>query len=69
MSSALYRRLGRLVALIVPISLTLSSLPLRAASALAAWSLQKDGVLQLRTSKGITLEAFSKYGSLTKFSP
>ncbi len=34
------------------------SLPLRSASALAAWALTSNGILKLRTSSGIKLDAF-----------
>ena len=37
-------------------------LPARAASALAAWSLGRDGVLQLRTATGARLDAFFEAG-------
>ncbi|EAR18550.1 N-acetylmuramoyl-L-alanine amidase [Synechococcus sp. W2B2] len=40
----------------------LMGLPARAASALAAWSLGRDGVLQLRTATGARLDAFFEAG-------
>ena len=33
-------------------------MPSKAASALAAWAINSNGILQLRTSKGANLEAF-----------
>ena len=53
------RRLSALlVAAAVQSTGLLWSLPARAASALAAWSLGSDGVLQLRTATGARLDAF-----------
>ena len=53
------RRLSALlVALVLQSSGLLLALPGRAASALAAWSLGSDGVLQLRTATGARLDAF-----------
>ena len=51
-----------LVALVVQSSGLLMALPARAASALAAWSLGRDGVLQLRTATGARLDAFFEAG-------
>lgn len=49
-------------AAVVPSALLLASLPAHAASALAAWRLTRDGVLELRTSPSITLQAFYERG-------
>ena len=57
------RRLSALlVALVLQSSGLLLALPGRAASALAAWSLGSDGVLQLRTATGARLDAFFEAG-------
>ncbi|MEC7381596.1 MAG: N-acetylmuramoyl-L-alanine amidase, partial [Cyanobacteriota bacterium] len=58
MASAPSRPLILLVVGALQIPLLLAALPARAASALAAWALGSDGVLQLRTSRGARLEAF-----------
>ena len=58
MASAPSRPLILLVVGALQIPLVLAALPARAASALAAWALGSDGVLQLRTSRGARLEAF-----------
>ncbi|WP_320674421.1 N-acetylmuramoyl-L-alanine amidase [Prochlorococcus sp. MIT 1341] len=58
MKSVVSRRLGSLLAGFLPIFFYLSSVPLRAASALAAWSIDVNGVLQLRTSRNAQLKAF-----------
>ena len=42
---------------------SLSSLPARSASSLAAWALEPNGVLHLRTSVGTSLKAFFKPSS------
>ena len=51
-----------LIAAAVQSTSLLWSLPARAASALAAWSLGSDGVLQLRTATGARLDAFFEAG-------
>ena len=60
----------RFSALLVAVALqsagVLMALPGRAASALAAWSLGSDGVLQLRTSTGARLNAFFEAGQAGK---
>jgi N-acetylmuramoyl-L-alanine amidase len=43
--------------------LLLAELPARAASALAAWRVSREGVLELRTSPGVRLQAFFEEGS------
>ena len=53
-----------LVAAAVQSTCVLWSLPARAASALAAWSLGSDGVLQLRTATGARLDAFFEAGEV-----
>ena len=40
-----------------------SILPLNASSALAAWSLKSNGVLELRTKSNTTLKAFFQRGT------
>ena len=50
----------------LPFTLCCFSPPLKAASALAAWSLGRNGVLQLRTSVDADLEAFFQEGSQGK---
>ena len=56
----------RLTALLVAAALQsagwLMALPARAASALAAWSIDRNGVLQLRTATGARLDAFFEDG-------
>ena len=42
--------------------MVLGALPARAASALAAWRISREGVLELRTSPSITLQAFYEAG-------
>ena len=44
----------------------LISLPLKSASALAAWSLNSNGSLKLRTSSGVKLNAFYQSSTLDK---
>lgn len=58
MPSAPSRRLALLMVGALQLPLMLAALPAQAASALAAWALGRDGVLQLRTSRGARLEAF-----------
>ncbi|WP_216902768.1 N-acetylmuramoyl-L-alanine amidase [Synechococcus sp. CCY 9618] len=48
---------------LLALPLLLSALPARAASALAAWRLSREGVLELRTSPGVRLQAFFEEGS------
>ena len=58
------RRAGSWPFLILLAALTLgSTLPARAVSTLAAWRLSRDGVLELRTSPGIQIEAFYEAAS------
>jgi N-acetylmuramoyl-L-alanine amidase len=47
---------------LVQLSALLLALPARAASALAAWSFNREGVLELRTATGARLEAFFEAG-------
>ncbi len=53
---------GVLVAGVLQAALLLAALPARAASALGAWWITADGVLELRTSPSITLQAFYEAG-------
>ncbi|WP_413743786.1 N-acetylmuramoyl-L-alanine amidase [Synechococcus sp. MIT S9451] len=62
MVSAQSRRLALLAAVCLQLGALLSALPARAASALAAWALTSEGVLQLRTATGARLEAFFEAG-------
>ncbi len=57
---------GLALAGLLPLSFLLDVVPARAASALAAWSLGNDGVLQLRTSKEARLKAFFQSSDLRK---
>jgi N-acetylmuramoyl-L-alanine amidase len=50
------------LATLAPSAVLLASLPAHAASALAAWRVTRDGVLELRTSPSITLQAFYESG-------
>ena len=43
-----------------------NSLPLRSASALAAWALTSNGSLKLRTSSGTKLDAFYQSSTIDK---
>ena len=58
MPAAPSRRFSWLLIAALQLPLLAASLPARAASALAAWALTADGVLQLRTSRNARLEAF-----------
>ncbi len=58
MASLFNFRIAVLNACILPVGVLLLSVPVKAASALAAWSLNNNGVLELRTSKGADLKAF-----------
>ncbi len=58
MSSASFRRFSILVVGILPIFFCSLNVPLRAASALAAWSIGENGVLRLRTKRDADLKAF-----------
>ncbi len=49
-----------------PLYFFLSALPAGAASALAAWALSSEGVLQLRTSNGAQLKAFYQFSESDK---
>ena len=58
------RRLSRLgLALLLPCVTLLSALPARAWSALSAWAISRDGVLELRTPPATRLQAFFEEGS------
>lgn len=46
----------------IPLALALAALPARAGSALSAWRLNRDGVLELRTSPAASLQAFYEEG-------
>lgn len=46
----------------VSLALILAALPAQAASALAAWRISREGILELRTSPSITLQAFYEAG-------
>ncbi|MCP9858527.1 MULTISPECIES: N-acetylmuramoyl-L-alanine amidase [unclassified Cyanobium] len=48
---------------LLSLPLLLGSLPAQAASALSAWRLSREGVLELRTSPGVRLQAFYEEGS------
>ena len=48
---------------LLALPLLLGALPAHAASALSAWSLSREGVLELRTSPGVRLQAFYEEGS------
>jgi N-acetylmuramoyl-L-alanine amidase len=48
---------------LMTLPLVLGALPARAASALSAWRLSREGVLELRTSPGVRLQAFYEEGS------
>ena len=43
---------------LLALPLLLGALPAQAASALSAWRLSREGVLELRTSPGVRLQAF-----------
>ncbi len=58
MSLGAYRSIAAFLGGVLPLSFFLSALPARAASALAAWTISRDGVLKLRTSRGTQLRAF-----------
>jgi len=62
MRPARSRPLAVLAAALLQLPVLLAALPARAASALAAWSFNRDGVLELRTSTGARLEAFFEAG-------
>jgi N-acetylmuramoyl-L-alanine amidase len=48
---------------LLSLPLLLGALPAQAASALSAWRLSREGVLELRTSPGVRLQAFYEEGS------
>jgi N-acetylmuramoyl-L-alanine amidase len=50
------------VSSLLPLSLALMALPARAASSLAAWRISREGVLELRTSPSISIQAFYEAG-------
>lgn len=62
MATGLSRRFAWLVIGALQMPLLVSALPASAASALAAWALGRDGVLQLRTARGARLQAFYQAG-------
>ncbi|MCT0200364.1 N-acetylmuramoyl-L-alanine amidase [Synechococcus sp. CS-1325] len=47
---------------VASLAMLLSALPAQAASALAAWRINRDGVLELRTTPSISLQAFYEAG-------
>ena len=47
---------------VASLAMLLSALPAEAASALAAWRISREGVLELRTTPSITLQAFYEAG-------
>jgi N-acetylmuramoyl-L-alanine amidase len=51
-----------LVSALLPLALAVSALPAWAASSLGAWRLNRDGVLELRTSPSISIQAFYEAG-------
>lgn len=53
---------GPLLAVLLPLLAVLSALPAQAASALAAWRVSAEGVLELRTQPDVTLQAFYEAG-------
>lgn len=57
------RGLAALVGALLSAGILLADLPVLAASALAAWRVNRDGVLELRTRPGVRLEAFYEEGS------
>ena len=62
MTHALTRLLRRCLGAALPLALTLAALPAMAGSALSAWRLSRDGVLELRTSPAASLQAFYEEG-------
>ncbi len=58
MNTVVSRRFSAFLTGALPLAFLCSSLPLRAASALAAWAISTDGVLELRTTTGARLKAF-----------
>jgi N-acetylmuramoyl-L-alanine amidase len=59
---ALPRLLRRCLGAALPLALALVALPVRAGSALSAWRLGRDGVLELRTAPSTALQAFFEEG-------
>jgi len=59
---ALPRLLRRCLGAALPLALALAALPARAGSALSAWRLNREGVLELRTSPAASLQAFYEEG-------
>ena len=55
-------RSGGLIGGVASLALLLGALPAQAASALAAWRISREGVLELRTTPSITLQAFYEAG-------
>jgi N-acetylmuramoyl-L-alanine amidase len=51
-----------LVSALLPVALAISALPAWAASSLGAWRLSRDGVLELRTSPSISIQAYYEEG-------
>ena len=62
MTHALPRLLRRCLGAALPLALTLAALPARAGSALSAWRLGREGVLELRTAPAASLQAFFEEG-------
>ena len=63
MSAVTFRRMRCLAVVALQLCLLLPSLPVKAASALAAWALTENGTLQLRTSRNARLQAFFQEAS------
>ncbi len=61
-----FRRLAFFIAGSFPLFFIWPALPSRSASALAAWALEKNGVLELRTSAGADLKAFYQFSDSDK---
>jgi N-acetylmuramoyl-L-alanine amidase len=59
---AMPRLLRRCLGAALPLALALASLPARAGSVLSAWRLNRNGVLELRTSPAASLQAFYEEG-------
>jgi N-acetylmuramoyl-L-alanine amidase len=53
---------GVVIGSIASLALVLAALPAQASSALAAWRISREGILELRTSPSITLRAFYEAG-------
>ncbi|MCT0226161.1 N-acetylmuramoyl-L-alanine amidase [Synechococcus sp. CS-1328] len=53
----------RLSLLLAPLLVALAALPAWAASSLGAWRISREGILELRTTPGVQLQAFFEEGS------